>query len=94
MDLVYIYNDYTNLNVRLLDIYNMDLSIFYNELPEFENIIEEIPMDKVQLIVDKASVIIENTKVHKDYVFDVSSIETFINTSTNLILAKLEELGI
>ncbi len=94
MDLVYIYNDYTNLNVELLDIYNMDLSIFYNELPEFENIIEEIPMDKIQMIVDKVSVIIENTKVHKDYVFDVSSIETFINTSTNLILAKLEELGI
>ncbi len=72
----------------------MDLSIFYNELPELENIIEEIPMDKIQMIVDKVSVIIENTKVHKDYVFDVSSIETFINTSTNLILAKLEELGI
>ena len=94
MDLTYIYNDYTNLNVELLDIYDMDLSIFYNELPKFENIIEEIPMDRLQVIMDKASLIIAITKVHKDYVFDVSSIEAFINTSTNLILAKLEELGI
>jgi len=30
---LYIYNDYTNLNTRLLDEYNMNLHIFYSEIP-------------------------------------------------------------
>ena len=90
----YIYNDYTNLNIRLLDEYNMDLSIFYNEKPEFEDIIKEIPMDKIQIIIDQASIIIENTKLHKDFVFDIENIKKFVETSTKFILGNLEELGI
>lgn len=90
----YIYNDYTNLNIRLLDEYDMDLSIFYNEKPEFEDIIKEIPMDKIQIIIDQASIIIENTKLHKDFVFDIENIKKFVETSTKFILGNLEELGI
>ena len=45
------YNDYTNLNIKLIDKYNLDLKIFYNELPQLHNIIEEIPMDKINVIV-------------------------------------------
>ena len=88
----YIYNDYTNLNFKLLDEYNLDLSIFYNEPPEFDNIIDEIPMEKIKLIIDKTSIIIENSKVHKDLVFNIDNIKVFIETTVNLILAKLEEL--
>ena len=58
----YFYNDYTNLNVKLIDEYNLDLSIFYEELPKFNDIIKEIPMDKIQIIIDQAGIIIENTK--------------------------------
>ncbi len=47
----YFYNDYTNLNIKLIDEYNMDLSIFYETVPEFENIIKEIPMDKIDIII-------------------------------------------
>lgn len=94
MLLKYIYNDYTNLNTRLLDEYDMDLSIFYNELPPLKNIIQEIPMDKIDLIVNQASVIIENSKVNKDLVFNIDNIKIFIERSIDLTLSKLEELGI
>ena len=90
---LYIYNDYTNLNSRILDEYDMDLSIFYNELPEFKDIIEEIPMDKIKIIVDKAGLIIENSKINKDYMFNIENVKTFIKTSTDLILAKINELN-
>ena len=89
---LYIYNDYTNLNSRLFDEYDMDLSIFYNEVPEFKNIIEEIPMDRLKVIVDQASIIIENSKVHKDYTFNIDNIKTFVKTSTDLILSVIEKL--
>ena len=36
---LYIYNDYTNLNIKLIDEYNLDLKIFYNKLPQLDNII-------------------------------------------------------
>ncbi len=90
----YIYNDYTNLNVDLLDIYDMDLNIFYNEPPEFENIIEEIPMDKIRIIIDQVSIIIENTKVKKDLVFNMDNVTKFIKMCVDLITSKLDELGI
>ena len=91
---IYIYNDYTNINMKLLDEYNMDLSIFYEEIPYLENIIDEIPMNEIKTIVDKASIIIKNSKEHKDFVFNIENIKKFIERSTELILVKLKELNI
>lgn len=91
---LYIYNDYTNMNIQLLDEYNLDLKLFYNPLPEFSNIIEEIPMDKLQIIVDATGEIIENTKVHKDMIFNIDNIKQFISTSVELILSELKKLNI
>ncbi len=67
---IYIYNDYTNMNIKLLDEYNMDLSIFYEDTPYLENIIDEISMENIRTIIDKTAIIIENTKEHKDFVFN------------------------
>lgn len=91
---LYIYNDYTNLNLRLLDEYKMDLHIFYNEVPKFKNIIEEIPMNDINIIINATKEIIENTKVHKDLVFDITNIKKFIELSTKLTLAELSEIGV
>jgi len=94
MALQYIYNDYTNLNSTLLDMYDLPLNIFYEEIPKIEQIIEEIPVDKLNLIVDKTGVIIENSKVKKDLVFNVDNIKSFVDTSVDLIMAKLKELEV
>ena len=89
----YIYNDYTDLNIKLLDKYDMDLKIFYNSLPELNDIIKEIPMKKMQIIVDQMGIIIKNSKEKKNYVFNVKNVETFIKTSTELILSKINEIN-
>ena len=89
---LYIYSDYTNLNLQLFDEYDMDLHIFYEEHPPIENIIEEIPMDEIQIIIDKASVVIENSSLYKDFVFNINNIRKFIDFSVELIIAKLNEL--
>lgn len=87
-----IYNDYTNLNVQLLDEYQLDLSLFYEETvpPEIE--MDEIPVQKLQILIDYTGVIIENTKVNKEYVFNLEQIKAFIETSSNLIYAYIDEL--
>ena len=90
----YIYNDYTNLNITLLNDYKMDLNVFYEKTPTFENIIKEIPMYKINIIIEKTAYIIDNSKVQKDMVFNVTNIKKFIETSVELILAKIKELNI
>lgn len=90
----YIYNDYTNINIQLIEQYDMDLKIFYNEPPKLDNIIQEIPMEKIKVIIDQASIIIENSKEKKEYIFNIDNIKVFVKTSVNLILSKLYELGL
>jgi hypothetical protein len=88
----YIYNDYTNMNEKLIDEYDLNLKIFYNELPNFNKIIEEIPMDRLNVILDQAGVIIANSKKTKSLTIDIKDIKKFVETSTQLILANLEEI--
>ncbi len=90
----YFYNDYTSLNIKLIDKYELDLDIFYEELPLFDDIIKEIPMDKIQLIVDKTGIIIENSKEEKEYVFDMEKIYKFISLCIEYLLSDLKEKNI
>lgn len=90
----YLYNDYTNMNIQLIDEYNLDLKIFYFEIPKFNKIIEEIPMDKLEIIVNKAGTIIENSKEYKDMLFNVDSIKRFIEFSVETILGELKLLNV
>jgi len=88
-----IYNDYTNLNVQLLDEYDLDLSLFYEEavLPQIE--MDEIPVDRLSVLINYTSVLIENTKENKNYTFNLKNIKPFIETSSDLIYLKIRELG-
>lgn len=88
----YIYNDYTNLNIKLIDEYKLDLSIFYEEIPNFKNIIKEIPMDKLKIIIDKAGVIIKNSKELKSYIFDIEELNKFIKFAVSDILTQIEKV--
>ena len=90
----YFYNDYTSLNIKLIDKYNLDLDIFYEKLPVFEDIIKEIPMGKIQLIVDKTGIIIENSKEKKEYIFDMEKVYKFISLSVEYLLSDLKEKNI
>jgi len=88
----YIYNDYTNLNVLLIDEYNLDFKIFYNEIPKFKNIIKEIPMDKLNVIVEKTGVFIKNAKENDTYyLFNKNIVTKFINFCVDIILQDLNE---
>ena len=90
----FIYNDYTNLNIKIIDEYNLDLKIFYSEIPDMKDIIKEIPIEKLNLIIDKAGQIIENSKSSKAYLFNIESIKKFIATSNELILSNLKDLKV
>lgn len=89
----YIYNDYTNMNLSLIDFYNLDLSLFYEDvlIPNIE--MDEIPINKLQLLIDKAGIIIENSKEEKKYIFDMYSVKDFISSCVNIIYKDIEKQG-
>ena len=89
----YIYNDYTNINIELIDKYNLDLKNFYNDIPDIKNIINEIPMDKLNVILEKTgTIIIANSKTKKAFLFDINNVEKFIELSVELILSQIDEI--
>ncbi len=89
-----IYNDYTNINVDLIDEYDLDLSLFYEDFPLPNVEMDEIPVSKLPILIDKMSIIIENSKKTKGYVFDMPIIIEFIEYATTKILHKIEEYQI
>lgn len=94
MDLIYIYSDYTDLNMKVIDKYSLDLKIYYNDIPIIDNIITEIPMDKLNILLDNTGQIIENSKSHKNMVFNMDHINQFIKTTIELLDGNLKEIGI
>ena len=86
-----IYNDYTNMNVSLLDKYNLDLSLIYEEYSVPKTKVKEAPLDKLPLLLEKMGLIIEESKNDKKYIFNMAMVNDFIKESTNEICAYLEE---
>ena len=84
-----IYSDYTNINIDLIENHNLDLSLFYEEFKKPKTKIDEIPIDKLNILINKMGIIIENSKRERTYTFDTYVVEKFIN---NAIIKIKEEL--
>lgn len=85
-----IYSDYTNLNIELIDEYNIDLSLFYEEFQIPNTKIEEIPKDKLYILINEMGIIIENFRQEKEYILDIFLIENFISEVKEKILNDLK----
>jgi len=88
----YIYNDYTSLNSQIIDEYNLELDIFYEDVPHLDNIVEEIPMEKIDVIINQAGIIIANAKQRKEFVFDMNAVKQFITLSVDIISSDLNDI--
>jgi hypothetical protein len=86
-----VYSDYTNLNRDLIDTYNLDLSLFYEDFQIPDTPLNEIPINKLDILINKFSIIIENSKQEKKYIIDMNIINDFIKTCTKEILEELKK---
>lgn len=87
-----IYSDYTNLNIRIIEDYDLDLSLFYEDFKEPDTTINEIPKDKLDILINKMGIIIENSKSEQTYSLDINQIKKFIEETANKIVKELEIL--
>ncbi|MDD3187838.1 MAG: zinc dependent phospholipase C family protein [Bacilli bacterium] len=87
----FIYSDYTDMNIKLIDKYELSLDLFFNEvtIPDFD--FNEIDISKLQLLIDECGLIIANTKESKNYVFDITNVSQFIETSSKIIYSQIDE---
>lgn len=88
----YVYNDYSNMNIQLINRYNFPMKIFYEDVPFIPNIISEIPMNRLDLIVNKTGILIKEAKNGKKYLFEIDDIVTFIEDSKEIILKELDNI--
>lgn len=88
------YNDYTNLNTLIIDEYELNLDLFYNEFIEPKTNITEIPIEKLELLIDNAGIIIENLSKEKNYVINISQVKSFIDDCVEEIYERLLSLEV
>ena len=69
----------------------MDLSLFYEDFQIPDTEITEIPKEKLNILLDKMSIIIENSKEEKNYIFDIYLIKEFIEETKERILQELKD---
>lgn len=89
-----IYDDYTALDKKVLDYYNMDLSLFYENFDIPNTCIEEIPIKDLSYLVEKMSLLISNDYTDKETIFSIENIVQFIEYSTIYVLDELNRLEI
>ena len=87
-----IYSDYSNLNIQIIEKYNLDLSLFYEDFKIPKTEINEIPIEFLDILINKMGIIIENSKQEKNYTFDIKIVEKFINEVSNKIKKELNDI--
>ena len=85
-----LYSDYTNINRQIIDEYEMDLSIFYEEFIPPTTQLNEIPIDQLDILLNKMGIIIENSKEEKSYTLDFEAVKDFIENSSKEIIEELK----
>ncbi len=88
------YDDYTNINIDLIDKYGLALDLFYEVFKYPSSKITEIPMDKLPIIVEKMGIIISNSKEEKTFLFDTYDIVKFIDETVKYVIRDIQMLGL
>jgi hypothetical protein len=86
-----IYSDYTNLNIRLIEEYNLDLSLFYEDFKIPKTKMTEIPVENLDILINKMGILIENSKETKSYSFDMLTVHEFIDKCVDEILEIIKK---
>lgn len=89
-----IYNDYTNINIDLIDKYELSLDLFFNKFPLPKSKITEIPVNKLDILIEKMGLIIKESKEEKTFMFDITDIDIFIKNTVKYIVKDIQILGI
>ena len=89
-----IYNDYTNINIDLIDKYELSLDLFFYDMEIPKSKIKEIPVEKLPILIEKMGLIIKDSKEEKTFLFSTKDIEAFISNTVKYIIKDIQMLDI
>lgn len=94
----FLYSDYSNINKKLLDYYNFDLSLFYEPFDFPESHIEEVPSIYFWALISKMGVICSSASNQNsdddNFIFDIEEITHFVEYATIYCLDEIKKDGI
>jgi len=71
----------------------MEINKLYNKITETDKIIEEIPIDKLDILINETiSIIDEEENKEPTQILNIKSIEEFINNSSKKIISNLKQI--
>ena len=88
----FLYKDYDSLIKDVIDAYNIDLSFLKEDIPNIPYIIEEVPMNKLNIVIDKTNELVSKNVKYDLNVMNMDLINEFINLSKNKIIYKLNQI--
>lgn len=88
-----IYNDYSSLNIELIDEYNLNFDIFYNNYEYPISHIKECKQEYFPTIIDKLGYICSMSNNYS-YVFDIDNVSIFIDYCKLYVLDNIRKLNI
>ena len=88
----YLYKDYDSLTSDIINEYNIDLSFLKEDIPQIDKIIEEVPIDKLNIITEKTNQFINRNIKSELNVMNMSSINEFVLLCKNKIINKLGKI--
>ena len=86
-----IYNDYSNMNSKVVDYYGLDFSLFYQDYKFPESHIEELPSEYFPDLIDKMQKICCFNS-HFSYFFDIENITHFVEYASVYVLDELKKV--
>ena len=89
----FLYEDYDTLIDDIINEYHIDLKFLKEELPQISNIIKEVPIDKLNIVVDKTYEVINKKNKSKLNVLNMDLLNEFINYSVNKIIYKIDKIA-
>ena len=78
-------------NARFAVLTEIDLSLFYEDFIVPNTSINEIPVDKLNILIDQMGIIIENSKEEKPFSFDLYLVLDFIDKVSQELLQELKK---
>lgn len=91
MKKLYMYSDYSKSSLDVINEYKLDLEFFYRNEYYSNSIIEEIPYDKINLLIESTVELLNQKQFKKSFLFDFENIKQFIDVSVDLIISNLKE---
>ena len=88
---LYLYNDYTNMRFNVINEYDLDLEFFHKNEYYSNSIIEEVPYDKMNVIIEETLRILNKNTINKTFLFDFEDLKQFIDVIVDYIIANLKE---